>query len=236
MLFTIPMETISSKDNNNHKSYIAFFDLDRTVTKAISGKELARSALRRGFLSYTNLIFALYSYLAYKLNLREEQKIVNEMVRWVKGLTEQDLSDLCTEVIEKVMLPSVYEEARMEMKAHKENNAKLVLLSSALTPICREISKKLEMDDFVCSDLEIVNGRLTGHPVGKLCFGPEKVVRLKSYCEKHNSNPSDAWYYGDSISDLQVLSAVGNPVCVNPDRRLKKEAERRNWNIRRWTY
>ena len=230
------METTSSKDNTNSKRYIAFFDLDRTVTKAISGKELARSALKKGFLSYTNLLFALYSSLAYKLNLIEEQKIVNEMVRWVKGLTEQTLSDLCTEVIVKVMLPSVYEEARMEMKAHKEKNARVVLLSSALTPICWEMTTNLEMDDFVCSDLEIVSGLLTGRPVGKLCFGPEKAVRLKSYCEKYNISPSDAWYYGDSISDLAALGSVGNPVCVNPDRMLKKEAIKRGWKILRWTY
>ncbi len=230
------METISSKDNPAIKSYIAFFDLDRTVTKAISGKELAKTALRKGFLSYTNLLFALYSSLAYKLNLKEEQKIVDEMVRWVKDLTEQNLSDLCTEVISKVMLPSVYEEAGMEIKKHKEKNARVVLLSSALTPICSEIVKNLEMDDYVCSDLEIINGRLTGRPAGKLCFGPEKAVRLKSYCEKYNSNPSDAWYYGDSISDLHVLSSVGNPVCVNPDRRLRKEADKRSWSILRWTY
>jgi HAD superfamily hydrolase (TIGR01490 family) len=236
MLFTTPMETTSSKDNNNRKSYIAFFDLDRTITKAISGKELAKSALRKGFLSYTNLFFALNSSLAYKLSLKEEQKIVNEMVRWVKGLTEQTLSDLCTGIIEKAMLPSVYEEARMEIKSHKEKNGRVVLLSSALIPICHEIVLNLEMDDFVCSDLETVNGLLTGKPVGKLCFGPEKAVRLKSYCEKHNSDPSDAWYYGDSISDLQVLSAVGNPVCVNPDKRLRKEAVGRNWKILSWTY
>jgi putative phosphoserine phosphatase / 1-acylglycerol-3-phosphate O-acyltransferase len=230
------METTSSKDNNNRKSYIAFFDLDRTVTKAISGKELAKSALRKGFLSYTNLLFALYSSLAYKFNLKEEQKIVDEMVRWVKDLTVQELSDLCTEVIEKTMLPSVYEEARVEIKSHKEKKGRVVLLSSALTPICREIVKNLEMDDFVCSDLEIINSRLTGHPAGKLCFGPEKAVRLISYCEKHGSNPSDNWYYGDSISDLHVLKTVGNPVCVNPDKKLRKEAVERNWKILRWTY
>ena len=230
------METIFSKDNNNSKSYIAFFDLDRTVTKAISGKELAVSALRKGLLSYTNLLFALYSSLAYRLNLKEEHKIVNEMVRWVKDLPEQMLSDLCTEVIEKILLPSVYKEAVMVINSHKEKNARVVLLSSALTPICREIARNLEMDDFVCSDLEIVNGLLTGRPAGKLCFGPEKAVRLNLYCEKYNSNPCDAWYYGDSISDLHVLTAVGNPVCVNPDRRLRKEAERRSWKILRWTY
>jgi putative phosphoserine phosphatase/1-acylglycerol-3-phosphate O-acyltransferase len=230
------METISSKENNNDKSYIAFFDLDRTITKTISGKELAKSALRKGVLSYANLIYALYTSLVYKLNLRDEQKIVDEMVRWVKDLKEKSLLDLCSEVTRNVMLPSVYEEARSEIKQHKEKNAKVVLLSSALTPVCREMANNLGMDDIVCSDLEVINGYLTGRPVGKLCFGKEKAVRLLSYCEKYNSSASDSWYYGDSISDLAVLSSVGNPICVNPDRMLKKEAIRRGWKILKWTY
>jgi HAD superfamily hydrolase (TIGR01490 family) len=229
------METISSKDNNAF-SYIAFFDLDRTITKAISGKELAREALRKGVLSYSNLIYALYTSLAHKFNLRDEQKIVDEMVRWVKDLKEDTLLDLCTEVTRNVMLPSVYESALLEIKYHKEKNAKIVLLSSALTPVCREMADHLKMDDIVCSDLEVLNGYLTGRPIGKLCFGMEKAVRLLSYCEKHNSKPSEAWYYGDSVSDLAVLSTVGNPVCVNPDRMLRKAAVKRGWKILKWTF
>jgi HAD superfamily hydrolase (TIGR01490 family) len=229
------METISSKDNSKN-SYIAFFDLDRTVAKSVSGTELAKNALRKGYLSYSNLIYALYNSLAHKLNLRDEQKIVEEMVRWVKDLTEKSLLDLCTEVTHNVMIPSIYKQARMEIESHKKKNAKVVLLSSALTPICREIVKNLELDDFVCSDLEVINGYLTGRPVGKLCFGKEKVVRLLSYCEKNSSKVSDAWYYGDSISDLAVLSFVGNPMCVNADRMLKKAAKYRNWKIIEWNY
>jgi putative phosphoserine phosphatase/1-acylglycerol-3-phosphate O-acyltransferase len=229
------METISLKDNSG-SSYIAFFDLDRTITKSVSGTELAKSALQKGFLSYLNLIHALYNSLAHKLNLKDEQKIVNEMVVWVKDLTEQTMSDLCNEVTRNVILPSVYEQAREEIKWHKEKNAKIVLLSSALTHVCHEIAKNLKIDDIVCSDLEVVNGYLTGRPVGKLCFGKEKAVRLLSYCEKYNSNASEAWYYGDSISDQTVLGSVGFPICVNPDRMLKKVAIKSNWKILKWTY
>lgn len=229
------METTSSGDSRACK-YIAFFDLDRTITKEVSGTELAREALRKGILSYTNLIYALYNSLAHKLNLRDEQKIVDEMVRWVKGLPEKSLFELCSDVTKNVMIPSVYEQARLEIKAHKEQNARVVILSSALTPVCKEMAIYLGMDDIVSSDLEVVNGYLTGHPVGKLCFGKEKAVRLLSYCKEYNSKASDAWYFGDSISDLSVLSSVGNPVCVNADRRLKKEAIKRGWKILNWTY
>jgi len=105
---------------------------------------------------------------------------------------------------------------------------------SALTSVCQEMANNLNIDDIICSELEVYNGKMTGRPVGHLCFGEEKAVRLKEYCEKHNSSRSEAWYYGDSISDLPALNAVGNAVCINPDKKLKKTALKRDWKILYW--
>ncbi len=228
------METIFSGDSNYSKNYIAFFDLDRTITKAISGKALARGAFKKGLMTRTDLVRALYLSLVFRLNLKDPLKIIDKMVTWVKGMPEKTMADLCSEVFLDVLLPSVHIEARAEIIAHKEKNAKVVILSSALTYICREMVNFLRMDDFICSELEIKNGYLTGNPVGHLCFGGEKEIRLRKYCEINNTKPSDAWYYGDSISDLQVLNSVGKPVCVNPDYTLKKTAISRGWKILEW--
>jgi HAD superfamily phosphoserine phosphatase-like hydrolase len=109
-----------------------------------------------------------------------------------------------------------------------------VILSSALKPICIEIAKILDIDDIICSDLEVKDGYLTGRPIGRLCFGEEKMIRLKEYCERNNAQASEAWYYGDSITDLPALSIVGNPVCVNPDNKLRMVAGKRGWRILHW--
>ena len=165
-------------------------------------------------MSLFDLINAIYLSLVYKLKLKDPLKIIDDMVGWVEGLPEKTMVDLCSEVSRKVLLPSVYQAARSEIKIHKEKNAKVVILSSALTPLCQEAAKDLEMDDIICSDLEVKNGYYTGCSHGRLCFGEEKAARLMEYCEKNNSTPGDAWYYSDSISDLPVLNAVGHPVCI----------------------
>jgi len=228
------METTSSKDRGAGSSYIAFFDLDRTLTRAISGKELMRAAIRKGLIATSDVAHAIYLLVVYKLNLKDPVKIMNDMIFWVKGMPEKTMTDLCSEVFHRVLLPSVYDEARSEIKFHKDKNAKVVILSSALIPLCNEIAKSLGLDDVVCSDLEVRDGYLTGCSVGQLCFGKEKMIRLSEYCEKNNKKTSDAWYYGDSISDLAALSSVGNAVCINPDRKLRKAAIERGWKILFW--
>jgi HAD superfamily hydrolase (TIGR01490 family) len=228
------METIFSKDRINHINYIAFFDLDLTITKAISGKALARGAYRKGLLTHSDLLKAIILSLDFRFKLKDPAKIIDKLVSWVKGIPENSMVEMCSEVFHEVLLPSVYKEVMTEIEFHKVKNAKVVMLSSALTAICEEMAKNLNMDDIICSELEVKDGYLTGRPVGHICYGEEKSIRLLAYCEKNNSLPSNAWFYSDSISDLPALNAVGNPVCVNPDKKLKKTAIRRGWKVLTW--
>jgi HAD superfamily hydrolase (TIGR01490 family) len=224
------MATIISKEYN----YIAFFDLDRTIASAISGNELTKGAYKRGLMSLRDLIRAIYLSLTYKLGITDPKKIINEMVGWVKGLPEETIEQLCSEVFREVLQPSFFPQIYNEIEYHKKHNGKLVVLSSSLIPICRYTAMYLNMDDIVCSKLEVVNGLFTGRPERPLCFGEEKAVRLKEYCEINNIKPEDCWYYGDSISDLAVLKTVGIPVCVNPDKKLLKEGRKNSWKIEKW--
>jgi putative phosphoserine phosphatase / 1-acylglycerol-3-phosphate O-acyltransferase len=228
------MEPISSRDSSTPKNYIAFFDLDQTLADSISGKELARAAYHKGIMKNTDLLNAVWQSLAFRFNLTDPAKLIDKMASWTRGMPEQTMIDLCSEVSVGIIIPSIYKDAVTEIEFHKEKNAKLVILSSALKKICEEIGNSLGFDDILCSELEVSNGYLTGYPLGHLCFGDEKSVRLLEYCKKNNCSPSDAWYYGDSISDLPALSAVGNPVCVNPDKKLKKMSHIRGWKTLIW--
>ena len=228
------METISSEIGNKSETYIAFFDLDLTLTKAISGKALATAGYKKDLFSFWDFINAIFLSLVFRFELKDPYRIVGSMVRWVKGMPENTMNDLCTEVCHKILLPSVYKEALAEIEFHKSKNARIVILSSALKRICSEMAISLKIDDIICSELEVRDGLLTGKPIGRLCYAEEKAIRLLAYCKKHNNSSSESWYYGDSISDLHVLSAVGHPVCVNPDARLRETAEIRGWKILKW--
>jgi HAD superfamily hydrolase (TIGR01490 family) len=228
------MEITSSKEGNDRKSYFAFFDLDHTLTSTVSGRELATGAYRRGLMKRSDLLSAIYLSIIYKMKLIDPVKAINKMGGWVKGMKLETLEDLCAGVAGEILVPSVHLQALDEIKRHRDNNAGLVILSSTLVPVGKHISEYLGMNDIICSGLEAVNGILTGRPEGSFCFGEEKVIRMKKYCEKNNSKLPDAWYYGDSFSDLPALSTVGNPVCVNPDRKLRRIADKNGWKIYYW--
>jgi HAD superfamily hydrolase (TIGR01490 family) len=228
------METTSLKEADKRKFYLAFFDLDHTITSAVSGRELAKEAFRKGLLKQAGLVGALLLSVAYKTKLISPVKAINRMGMWVKGLPVEAIEKLSAEVCESILIPSVYEEARNEINFHAANDARVVMLSSTLIPVGRYMSGNLGIHDILCSGLETADGLLTGKPDGAFCFGEEKVRRMKEHCERNNSKLQDAWYYADAYSDIPALSIVGHPVCINPERRLEKVAIKKGWKILYW--
>jgi HAD superfamily hydrolase (TIGR01490 family) len=228
------MVTISSENNLKGKSYIAFFDLDNTLINSNSGKLLVMEARARGMMNLHNLIRAIWMSFLYRFNLMESEKIIAGMLQWLNGVPVAGVNLLASEVFLKKMIRTITDEARSEIIWHQERNAATVILSSALYPVCQAVAGHLNIDDIICTQLETVDGKCTGKPEGNPCFGEEKAIRLMDYCEKINSKVPDAWYYGDSISDLPVMQLVGNPVCVNPDKKLLKAAHKNNWKIYLW--
>ncbi len=156
------------------------------------------------------------------------------MAAWVKGISVDEFNALADEIIDDLLLPSVYQKAREEITYHKMKRARTVILSSAPDYVCRRMAAETGIDDIICSVLEEKNGILTGLSVRPLCYGKEKAVRLKEYCEKNNIAPSECWYYGDSGTDVYALSAAGYQVCVNPERELLRKAREKSWKVVRW--
>lgn len=228
------METISSENKLKGKSYIAFFDLDDTLIRANSGKLLVREARAKGMMNLHDLIRALWMSALYKFNLMDTEKIIAGMLQWLNGVPVKKINELASEVFMKKMIRTITDEARSEILWHRDRNAATVILSSALYPVCQAVAYHLNIDSIISTQLETVDGLYTGKPEGMPCFGKEKAIRLKEYCEKNNNKVEAAWYYGDSFSDFQALQVVGTPVCVNPDRKLLKAAKKYNWKVCRW--
>ncbi|MBW3608149.1 MAG: haloacid dehalogenase-like hydrolase, partial [Actinobacteria bacterium] len=64
--------------------------------------------------------------------------------------------------------------------------------------------------------------------------GDARARMLASFARRRNLDLSRSYAYADSISDLPMLEAVGNPVAVNPDRRLTAAAKDRGWRVEHW--
>jgi HAD superfamily hydrolase (TIGR01490 family) len=228
------MDRIFSKMTATQDKYAAFFDLDRTLIAEISGRAIVRTAWRKDLINWRDLSRALYLYALFLLRLKDPMHIVDNMVSWTGGKPESEIKEICDAALIELLLPAIHGEAREEIKRHREKGAKVFILSSALNYVCETMVASLDMDGHFSSALQVRNGYFTGLPEGRICFGNEKLNRMTGYCTSGNIDLADVWFYSDSISDLPVLSAVGHPVCVNPDRKLRSVAGRKSWKILLW--
>ena len=153
---------------------------------------------------------------------------------WLEGISEATVTKLSGDIVNHHLLQTIRPEIYSELNLHKDREAGVVILSSSMFSICDPIAQHLGIDDIICSDFEVHNGFYTGRTVGRFCFGEEKLSRLNEYCIKNNYNINDTWYYADSIWDYPVLNAVGHPVCINPDKNLRKVAIDKRWTVNDW--
>ncbi len=130
-------------------------------------------------------------------------------------------------------LSRIYPGALACLRKHKEMGHRVVLLSGALDFLLDPM--KDLADDVLCASLQVENGSYTGELSGAPVAGEARARMLASYARRRGVDLSRSYAYADSISDLPMLEAVGNPIAVNPDRRLAAAAKERGWQLRRWS-
>jgi len=214
-----------------NKAYIVFFDLDKTLLSVNSGKELILLAHKKGLMSTSDLIRAIILAIIFKLKLRNPVIVTKLMAKWLKGISEKELSNLSGQLVEQSLIGKIRPSMIQEIELHKKKGAHIVLLSAALPYICIPIAKHLALDNVICSSMETAEGMFTGKPLGNICIGEEKEIRARQYCDEKSFQMQTAYAYGDSYTDQFILKSVGNPVCVAADKKLRELSSKNAWKM-----
>jgi phosphoserine phosphatase len=78
---------------------------------------------------------------------------------------------------------------------------------------------------------EVEAGVLTGRLREPLCIDEGKVHWASTVVRELGVRLEECTCYTDDVGDLPLLGLVGEPVAVNPDPRLRREAARRGWRV-----
>ena len=101
------------------------------------------------------------------------------------------------------------------MRWHQEQGHVVILVSASLGAYLHPLGDLLEVDAVLCTELEEVDGILTGNLLGENCRGEEKASRLQKWCEGAGIHADELVYaYGDSSGDSQMLELFSYPTWV----------------------
>lgn len=216
----------------NH--YVAFYDLDMTILSTSSGKLFIKYLFQKGLISSLDLITGMYISLMHRAGFIHSDAIIRKWVARFSGWSEESMEAMSRDWFLHMVKPTIRDDAAESIHWHNSNGAKTIILSAATRFICEPVQHTLHMDDSICTELDIQKGFFTGKITGEYNHGEEKLQRASDYCNEKGYDLRSAYYYADSISDLPVLEKVQHPMCVTPDRLLRKTANKRGWKILDW--
>ena len=184
------------------RKVIAAFDFDGTIIKrdslfvfiwyAVSIKRIVLSTLK------------VMPYLVlYKLkvipNFKAKEKLFTALF---KGVSIADFNTLCKDfatVIQRIVKP----EALDKIEWHRQNGHEIVIISASVENWIIPWATLNGIDTVLATQIQVIEGLITGKFLSKNCHGAEKVNRLLQHLPDRENYVLYA--YGDSSGDKDLL-------------------------------
>jgi HAD superfamily hydrolase (TIGR01490 family) len=212
----------------------AFFDLDKTVIAKASMVAFSRPLHRAGMLPRRMMLKAAWGQLVYaQIGATPEklEKLRETVLGLTKGWVQSEVSEIVRATLEEIIEPIVFDEALERIRHHQAQGHKVFIVSASPEEVVAPIAQLLGVDEAIATRAELDDeGRYSGR-TERYVYGPEKEVAILEAAARDHLDLAESWAYSDSATDVPMLSAVGHPVAVNPDRELAKVAREKGWEI-----
>jgi len=162
----------------------------------------------------------------------QDRRIFNEVLFSVfEGMSEDRLVTLADDVFERVLKPNLYPGARDLIRTCVDKGHEVVLISGALEVVVHHLARHLGATGVIANKLEFKDRTATGKLLRPVVAGPNKALLVRDHARARGYNLDECYAFSDSYSDVPMMSIVGYPVAVNPDRKLKALANAYHWPV-----
>jgi HAD superfamily hydrolase (TIGR01490 family) len=211
----------------------AFFDLDRTIIARSTGLALSRTFMRAGLIPPKTLFGSLFAGLVFQLMGADEarmERMRGRAARLTAGWDAQRVRSIVDDVVEEVFSPLIYAEALELLDRHRESGRVLCIVSTSPEEVVHSLARILDVDRCISTRSRVIGGVFTGE-LEFYAFGHRKADAMHAMAAEMKIDLAASYAYSDSATDLPMLNSVGHPVCVNPDKELKRVAQQRGWPV-----
>jgi HAD superfamily hydrolase (TIGR01490 family) len=149
----------------------------------------------------------------------------------IAGHRVEELSVLTDEVYDDYISPKLWPETVRIAQQHIKDGREVWLITAAPIEIAEVIALRLGFTGGLGTIVERKDGVLTGRLEGKPLHGKAKYKAMKHLAAERNISLKRSYAYSDSYNDLPMLTHVGHPVAINPDKVLRTHAKAAGWKI-----
>ncbi len=211
---------------------LALFDLDNTLLGGDSDHAWGDYLCERGILdaiAYKARNDGFYQdYLAGSLNITDYLNFSLDIL----GRTEMaQLGQWHREFMRDCVEPIILTKGEALLAEHRSAGDKLLIITATNRFVTAPIAARLGVDTLLATECEMQDDRYTGRTTDVPCFKEGKVTRLNRWLDETGLSLADSYFYSDSMNDLPLLEQVTHPFAVDPDPKLRAEAQKRGWPV-----
>lgn len=210
----------------------AFFDLDRTLLQGGTGPHLTQAMVDLGLVPRSlpgqGLLFKAFDLFGENLPSIFLARQATLVARGKDSKTFDEAAAKAAEVIAEHIHPF----ALALIEQHKAEGRLTVMATTTPTHLIQPLADRLGFDHVIATRYNTKDdGTFDGSIRGPFVWSTGKLTAVKHFAAKHDIDLTESYGYSDSIFDLPLLEAVGQPAAVNPDPRLTMYAVARRWPI-----
>jgi HAD superfamily hydrolase (TIGR01490 family) len=220
-----------------HKIEAAFFDVDNTLVRGSTSILFGKVAFAGGALKRRDLWRFAYEQVMFVRRGEKNSTMASFKDRALsitKGHSITELRDLMPKVYREEIKPRLWPGTVRAVKEHLALGHEVWLITAAPQELGQLIADDLGATGALGTIVGHKDGVLTGELVGDPLHGQAKRKAARKLAKERNISLKRSFAYSDSVNDLPLLTLVGNPIVVNPDKVLKRYADAAGWDILRF--
>jgi HAD superfamily hydrolase (TIGR01490 family) len=215
----------------------AFFDLDKTIIAKSSTLAFSRSFYQGGLINRRAVLRSAYAQFVYLVGGADHDQM--ERMRaylssMASGWDVEQVKGIVAETLHQLIDPIIYDEAATLIEEHHLAGRDVVIVSTSGAEVVEPIGALLGADHVIATRMVVEEGRYSGE-IEYYAYGETKAEAVRELAATSGYDLSRCYAYSDSATDIPMLSEVGHPFAVNPDRALRREAAARDWPVLMFT-
>ncbi|WP_433681193.1 HAD-IB family hydrolase [Nocardia sp. CA-119907] len=205
----------------------AVFDFGGTVVDGFARPSWWRRILRRDRAPANTLLGSIRD----GLTDGEYRRFLQQAVLTLADRPEAELEQVGQRLFRRTIYGHLYPEAWQLIRTHEAAGHTVVLVTALTRFQVEPAAAALGIDHVLYTRMATTEGVLTGYAEGRTLWRNGKADAVREFAAAHGLDITRSYVYADSIADLPLLSVVGYPVAVNPDRKLGIAAAEQHWPI-----
>ncbi len=209
----------------------AYVDFDGTVIAGYSASAFYRRRLLSGSVGVPELVRTVAASLRGIETPADFDAFLSITLASWQGHLVSEQMDHARRVFRAEVAGRLHAEMWQLMEAHRERGHRVVLASSATRFQVQPMAEEIGADAVLCTELEEVEGRLTGRVAGPSMWGPGKAAAVLRDAIAHGVDLTQSFAYSNGTEDVPFLETVSRPAAVSPTDHLRAVAHDRDWPV-----